>query len=140
MFWGKLVRVLKYLNGMRYMKLILREDEMNFAINHWYLDGSHQVHKDCRGQIGCFMRMGKEAAFSMSNKMRCNTRSSTDIEVILMHNKLPDIIWTRYIVEYKGYDMDEYVIFQDNMSSLLLEKMGQTHPLSGQNTSMQSIS
>jgi hypothetical protein len=46
--WGKLVRVLKYLNGTRYMKLILSADKMKFTV-HWYMDGSHQVHKDCRG-------------------------------------------------------------------------------------------
>ncbi len=41
-----------------------------------------------------------------------------------MHNKLPDIIWTRYFVECQGYDIDEYIVFQDNMSSLSLEKNG----------------
>jgi hypothetical protein len=44
--WGKLVRVLKYINGTRYMKLILSADEMNFTV-HWYVDGSHQCHEDC---------------------------------------------------------------------------------------------
>jgi hypothetical protein len=39
--WGKLVRVLKYINGTRYMKLILSADEMNVTV-HWYVDGSHQ--------------------------------------------------------------------------------------------------
>jgi hypothetical protein len=38
--WQKLVRVLKYLNGTRYMKLILSVDEMNFTIP-WNIDGSH---------------------------------------------------------------------------------------------------
>jgi hypothetical protein len=44
--WGKLKRVLKYLKGMRYLKLILSADAMNFAI-HWYIEGSHQIHEDC---------------------------------------------------------------------------------------------
>jgi hypothetical protein len=70
--WGELVRVLKYLNGTRYMKLILSADERKFTV-HWYVDGSHQVHKDCRGQIGCLMTMGKGAAISSSNVMKCNT-------------------------------------------------------------------
>ena len=48
--WGKLVRVLKYINGTRYMKLILSADEMNFTV-HWYVDGLHQIHKNCRGQL-----------------------------------------------------------------------------------------
>ncbi len=56
--------------------------------------------------------------------MKCNTRSSTETELISIHNKLPDIIWTRYFVEGQGYNIDEYMIFQDNMSSLSLEKNG----------------
>ena len=32
--WGKLVIVLKYINGTQYMKLILSADEMNFTV-HW---------------------------------------------------------------------------------------------------------
>jgi len=121
--WGKLVRVLKYVNGMRYMKLILSADEMNFTV-HWYMDGSHQIHKDCRGQVGCLMTMGKGAAISSSNIMKCNTRSSTETEIISVHGKLPDIIWTSYFVKCQGYDIDECKVFQDNMSSLSLEKNG----------------
>jgi hypothetical protein len=41
-----------------------------------------------------------------------------------VHDKLPDIIWTRYFVKCQGYDIDEYIVFQDNMSSLSLEKNG----------------
>jgi hypothetical protein len=70
--WKKLVHMLKYLNGTRYMKLTLVEDEMNFII-HWYVDGSHQIHEDCRGQIRSLMTLGKGAAISSSNKMKCNT-------------------------------------------------------------------
>ncbi len=121
--WGKLVRVLKYLNGTQCMKLILSADEMKFTV-HWYVNGSHQVHKDCRGKIWCLMMMGKGAGISSLNVMKCNTRSSSETELISIHDKLPDIIWIRYFVEGQGYDIDEYMIFQDNMSSLSLEKNG----------------
>jgi hypothetical protein len=70
------------------------------------------------------MTMGKGAAISSSNIMKCNTRSSTETEIISVHDKLPDIIWMRYFVECQGYDIDEYIVFQDNMSSLSLEKNG----------------
>ena len=83
------------------MKLILSVDEINFTV-HWYVDGSHQVHKDCRRQIGCLMSMGKGSAISSSNSMKCNTRSSTETELILLHHKLPDIIWTRYLIGMPG--------------------------------------
>jgi hypothetical protein len=70
------------------------------------------------------MTMGKGAAISSSNLMKCNTQSSNETELISIHDKLPDIIWMRYFVEGKGYDIDEYMIFQNNMSSLSLEKNG----------------
>ncbi len=79
--WKKLVCVLKYLNGTRYMKLTIIANEINFII-HWYVDGLHQIHEDCRGQIGSLMMLGKGAAISSSNKMKCNTRSSTETELI----------------------------------------------------------
>jgi hypothetical protein len=56
--------------------------------------------------------------------MKCNTQSSTETEILSVHNKLPDIIWMTYFVECQGYDIDEYIVFQDNMSLLSLEKNG----------------
>ena len=75
------------------------------------------------------MTMGKGAAISSSNIMKCNTRRSTETELISVHHKLPDIIWTRYFVKCQGYDIDEYIVFQDNMSSLSLEKNGRISSL-----------
>ncbi len=116
-------RVLHGNAGTCHMKLILSVDKMKFTVC-WYADGSHQVHEDCRGQIGCLMTKGKGSAISSSYVIKCNTRSSTEMELISIHEKLPDIIWMRYFVEGQGYNIDEYMIFQDNMSSLSLEKNG----------------
>jgi hypothetical protein len=71
--WGKLKRVLKYLNDTQYLKLILSTDAMNFAI-HWYMDGSHQIHKDCWGQMGSLVTFGAGAVASSLNKQKCNTK------------------------------------------------------------------
>jgi hypothetical protein len=121
--WGNLVRVLKHINEKQYMKLIPSTDKMKF-IPHWYMDGLHQVHKDYSGQIGCLMTMGKGAAISLSNVMKCNSQHSTETELISILNKLPDIIWTRYFVECQESDINEYMIFQDYLSLLSLEKNG----------------
>jgi len=121
--WGKLKRVLKYLNGTRYLKLILGANAMNFAI-HWYIDGSHQIHEDCRGQTGSLVTFEAGAVSSSSNKQKSNTKSSTETEIIALHDKLSDVIWMRYFVECQGYTIDECIIFQDNMSALSLEKNG----------------
>ncbi len=90
--WGKLKRILKYLNGTRHLKLTLCADQMKFSV-HWYVDGLHQIHEDCRGQTGSLVTFGKGAVASSSNKMKCNTKSSTEMVLISLADKLTDIIW-----------------------------------------------
>jgi hypothetical protein len=121
--WGKLKRILKYLKGAQYLKLTLCADQFKFAV-HWYVDRPHQIHKNCCGQTGSLVTFGQGAVTSSSNKMKCNTKSSTETELILFANKLANIIWMQYFIECQRYDIDKYVVFQDNMSVLLLEKNG----------------
>jgi hypothetical protein len=118
-----LKEVLKYLNGTKHLKLTLEADQLKFSV-HWYIDGSHQIHKDNRGQTGCLVTLGKGAVSSSSTKTKCKTKSSTETELISFADKLPDIAWMRYFIECKGYDLDEYIVYQDNMSALSLEKNG----------------
>ncbi len=56
--------------------------------------------------------------------MKCNTKSSTETELIFFADKLANIIWMQYFIECQGYDINKYVVFQDNMSALSLEKNG----------------
>ncbi len=116
--WGKLKWILKYLKGTRYLKLTLCADQLKFAV-HWCVNGLHQIHEDCCGQTGSLVIFGQGAVASSSNKMKCNTKSSTETELNLFANKLADIIWMRYFIECQGYDIDKYVVFQDNVRALL---------------------
>ena len=121
--WGELKHILKYLNGSQYLEPTLSADQLKFTI-HWYVDGLHQIHEDCRGQTGSLVTFGKGAIASSSNKMKCNTKSSTETELVLLADKLSNIVWMQYFMECQGYNIDEYIIFQDNMSALSLEKNG----------------
>ncbi len=88
--WEKLKRILKGLNGTRNLKLTLCADQTKYAV-HWYVDGSHQIHEDCRGQTSSLATFGKGAVSSSLNKMKCNT-NSTETELISFADKLTDII------------------------------------------------
>jgi hypothetical protein len=102
---------------------MLCANQIKFAV-HCYVGGSHQIHEDCRGQTDSLVTFGNGALASSSNKMKCNTKSLMETELYSLVVKLTDIIWMRYFVECQGYNMDEYVIYQDNMSALSLEKIG----------------
>ena len=51
-------------------------------------------------------------------------KSSTETELVLLADKLSNIVWMQYFIECQGYNIDKYIIFQDNMSALSLEKNG----------------
>ena len=70
------------------------------------------------------MSLGQVSITSMSNKQKINTKSSTEYEVIGADDALPQMLWTKYFMEEQGYNIDENIMYQDNMSAMLLEKNG----------------
>jgi len=99
--WGKLKRVLKYLNGTKYLKLNLSVD--NLGVLKWFVDGSHNVHWDCKGHGGALFTMGKGATSSYSRKVKLNTRSSTETELVTADMYMPEMLWTLYFIQSQGY-------------------------------------
>ncbi len=59
------------MNGTKYFKLKLSVE--NLGILKCYVDDSHNVHTDCRGQGGAVITMGKGAMTSYSRKVKLNT-------------------------------------------------------------------
>ena len=99
--WGKLKRVLKYLNGMaRYLKLRLTVENMGML--KWYVDGSHNVHWDCKGHGGTVFTLGKGATTSYSRKVKSNTRRSTETELLTADMYMPEILWSLHLIQVQG--------------------------------------
>eukprot|EP00804_Cyclotella_cryptica_P003532 CCRYP_002153-RB/>CCRYP_002153-RB protein AED:0.61 eAED:0.32 QI:0/-1/0/1/-1/1/1/0/615 len=120
--WGKLKRVLRYLNGTKEMGLRLGVENMGLV--RWYVDASYATHEDCKGHTGAMMTMGTGAAISISRKQKTNARSSTEAELIGVYDALPSILHARYFIEAMGYNVKNNIIYQDNKSSITLEQNG----------------
>jgi hypothetical protein len=60
-------------------------------------------------------------ALSYSWKQKINTKSSTEAELVGVDNSLGYILWALYFMIEQGYDMDPSLLYQDNMSAILLE-------------------
>ncbi len=118
--WGKLKRVLKYLSGTRYLKLKLSMD--NLGILKWYVDGSHNVHWDCKGHGGAMLKLGKGATTSYSRKVKLNTRSSTETELYTADMFMPEMLWSLHSIQAQGYEVECVGLYQDNISTQLLIK------------------
>ena len=120
--WNKLVRLMKYLNGTRKMKLTLSAD--NLRVIKWYVDASFAVHPDFKSHTGGTMTFGRGAVQSKSQKQKLNTRSSTEAELVGADDVVTPILWTKQFMEAQGYPVEENILYQDNKSTILLQENG----------------
>ena len=70
------------------------------------------------------MTFGKGMVDGLSSGQKINTTSSTEAEVVAVHDNMPAILWTRYFMEAQGYPLKPSIVHQDNMSAMLLETNG----------------
>jgi hypothetical protein len=120
--WGKVKRVLSYLKGTLHMPLILSADSL--ILSRWWVDAAYTVHNNCWGHTGAGMSFGQGMALSYSWKQKINTKSSTEAELVGVDDSLGYILWAHYFMIKQGYDMDPSLLYQDNMSAILLEPYG----------------
>jgi hypothetical protein len=120
--WLKMKRLLRYIIGTIHMQLILRADSLN--VIKWWVDASFATHDNCRGHTGATVSLGKGSVIGMSKKQKINTRSSMESELVVADDAIPQMMWTRYFMEGQGYNVEECILHQDNMSAMLLETNG----------------
>lgn len=82
--WGKLKRLLKYVNSTLYLPLTLEASDLNFI--KWWVDASFAVHLDFWSHSGVVMMLGKGMIMGGSRKQKINTRSSTEAEIVRVDN------------------------------------------------------
>ena len=66
--------------------------------------------------------MGRVFPIVSYTKQKLNTRRSTETELVDADDFMPEICWTLYFLKAQGYRILDNVLFQDNKSSIILEK------------------
>ena len=122
--WRKLEHLVEYFKSTTDMSLILGADSS--GILRWFVDASFAVHPNVRGHTGGGLTMGRGFPIITSTKQKLNTRSSTESELVGVDDMMPSILWTRQFLKSQGYKVNDNVIFQDNKSTMLLERNGKS--------------
>ena len=99
--WRNLKRALKYLNGTRRLKLILTIDSI--GVIKWFIYGSHNTHWDFKGPGSAMVVMVCGAISSYSRRMKVNTRSSTETELVLVDAYIPEVLWYLCFIQAQIY-------------------------------------
>ena len=79
-----------------------------------------------KGHTGATLSLGKGAIYSGSWKQQLVARSSAESELIDVHHVLPQVLWTKQFLEEQGHLDTTTVVYQDNTSSILLERNGRS--------------
>ena len=122
--YKKLTRMIQYLRGTKGMILMLQASDE--GIIRWWIDASYAIHEDMKGHTGAALSLGKGAIYSGSWKQQLVSRSSTESELVGVYDVLPQVLWTKQFLEVQGRLDTTTVFYQDNTSSILLERNGRS--------------
>jgi hypothetical protein len=78
------------------------------------------------------MSFGQGMVTSYSWKHKINMKSSTEAKLVGVDDSLGFITWAQYIMQKQGYEEDASLLYQNNMSAILLETNGR--PISSKRT------
>ena len=121
--YKKLIRTVQYLDATVDLPLVLSVDGSGDL--YWYVDASFGVHNDMKSHTGGTFTMGKGSVYSTSSTQKLVARSSTEAELIGVHDVLPQMLWTLRFLQGQGFKVNGTILYQDNKSAILLEKNGQ---------------
>ena len=120
--WAKLRQLMSFLNQTKEDKLTLKADSLNKAV--WHTDMAFAVHPDFCSHTGYMMSFGKGIIISGSKKQKMNMKNSTKAELIRADEAVGPILWILLFLKEQGYDLETSILYQDNKSTILLEKNG----------------
>jgi hypothetical protein len=122
--WGKLDRLLRYLNSTPDMGLVLQADK-DIRVRA-YIDVSYGVHGDAKSHTGVVITLGNGPVFVKSSKQKVVSKSSTEGELIGLSDGSSQVIWSRDLLLAQGHEARPALIFQDNQSTMALANKGRS--------------
>ena len=120
--YKKLARAIKYVRRTKFLRMRIKATYLDQ--NHWFIDGAFAVHDDMKGHTGGYMTFGQGMIDGASSGQKINTNSSTECEVVGVHDCMPSMLWTRHFLAEQGYPLKPTKLHQDNLSAKLLETNG----------------
>ena len=93
----KLARVIRYLHTTVHLPLVIGWDDTGELL--WSIDASFAVHNDMQSHTGAMLTFGKGAVFSLLNKQKVNSTSSTVAKIIGVDDAMNFVMWVKLFIK-----------------------------------------
>lgn len=126
---AKLERVMRYIAGTIDYGIVFSSGDADLRVFAW-IDASYATHDDAKGHSGTIISVGSvpgsngNVVYVKSRKQKLVARSSTEAELIALHDGLPQVVWTRNVLEELGYKQPPAEVYQDNKSTIFMCEAG----------------
>lgn len=118
------MRIVRYLKGTPEVGLNFSHAEGAPAMR-FYVDASHAVHEDGKGQGAFVITLGTAPVFAKTWKLKHVTLSSTEAELSGLSEAATYVLWGRLLMKELGYETnDPTVVFEDNRSAIMMTNGG----------------
>jgi len=99
----------------------------NLHTMYTWVDASYAVHPDMRSHTGRALSLGVGALNVMSRKLRLNSKSSAEAEVVGTSDYVPKNIWFQMFLEEQRYSLKETSCISTISPPFVLKGMVEDH-------------
>ena len=101
--YKKLTRVGEYMSRTKFLCLTIEATHLDQ--NHWFIGVAFTVHDNVQSHTGVYATFGKGMIDGSAKVQQINTTSSTEVEVVGVHESMPAIMWMHYFFNAQGYPL-----------------------------------
>jgi hypothetical protein len=122
-FYSAALRIIAYISNTKHIRMrFSRTASMEPTI---FADASHLLHQDARGHGGIILSLGSAPILTKSYKLRLNTKSSTESELVVLETATSYAKWWSLLLselKISNLSSKPILIFQDNLSAISMVK------------------
>jgi hypothetical protein len=116
-YYSDILRIIAYVSATQHYSLQFSKNAS--MIPTIYADSSHLLHQDARGHGGIILSLGSGPIMTKSYKLRLNTRSSTESELVVLEASTSYAKWWHLLLsELQILKQTSLLVYQDNMSAI----------------------
>ena len=93
-----------YLKGTQDLVLTLESENLNMM--QCFIDGSHTVNYDCKGDAGSGLTLVKGRMFSKSMNQKINSKRSTQMQLMSSNDVLSQALWSDWLMKAQDWKVN----------------------------------